>query len=150
MARRNYSASVVREDQTAIVIKGASSLVKQLQAIGTPTEAISKANHEIGQIVVRTGKTEAPEKTGALRRTIRAAQRRNVVIVRAGNDQVPYANVQHWGWFYDREWFIYRNIKPNPFLSRALGYNRKQIVELYEKNMDALIKKYGYPTPTKE
>jgi hypothetical protein len=60
-----------------------------------------------------------------------------------GNSRVVYANPIHWGWFYDKEWFIQKNIKPNLFLYRALGQQLNKIVADYNRDMQNLIDKYG-------
>jgi hypothetical protein len=68
------------------------------------------------------------------------------VKILAGYKRVPYANPIHWGWFLDKRTGVKRNIKPNPFLARALGYNRDQILNDYVKNLEKLINKYKPPT----
>lgn len=60
-----------------------------------------------------------------------------------GNARVVYANPIHWGWFYDKNNFVQKNIKPNLFLYRALGSTKDQIMERYNQDMQQLIDKYG-------
>jgi hypothetical protein len=71
------------------------------------------------------------------------------VKIRAGLKKVPYANPIHWGWFYDRNNFITKNIKPNPFMARALEYNRDDILKKYAEEMAKLIAKYEPPASVK-
>lgn len=143
MGAANYRSSVTNEK--AIDLVGGTQLVKQLQAVGVPTEAIKDANKKIGVIVTARGRIEVPKHTGRLMNSIRATALVDKVVVRAGTKSVPYANPIHWGWFYDKVNRHKRNIKPNPFLSRALGYTREEILHTYQKNMQDLIDRNYVP-----
>ena len=118
-----------------------SGVSRALKAIGTPVEEIKAANLESGRAVMETAKNIAPVRSGALRKTIRLANVTTNVKIRAGMAKVPYSNPIHWGWFYDRNSFVHRNIRPNPFLARALGYNRQEILDNYKKNVQKLAQK---------
>jgi hypothetical protein len=143
----DYRESVITKDQESIRLYGLDELVKLINAVGVPTEAIKKANTSIGKIVIDEAKQTANFKksTGRLLSTLRSANLRNRIVVRAGSAAVPYANPIHWGWFYDKRNFVKKNIKPNPFLSRALGYKREEIIETYYKNMQDLIDRNYVP-----
>lgn len=130
------------EEAVRVDTRGA---VAALKAIGVPIEAIREANEAIGALVVRSARNIAPVKTGKLRNTIKMSKATTSVKVRAGMKSVPYAGPIHWGWFYDRNGFFYRNIKPNPFMSRALGYNRDEILQNYMDQMQKLLDKYEAP-----
>lgn len=127
---------------SAIQVNGAAALYKQLKTLGVSPEAIKAANKETGQQVLRQSLTEVPVRTGQLRSTIRMAELTNKVVIRAGKKAVPYANPIHWGWFK-------RGIKPNPFFSRVLGWNREEILANYKKQMDKLIRSTTPPKPSK-
>jgi len=111
---------------------------KALKAIGVPNDAIKKAGKESGELVASEARTLVPVRTGKLRNSIRVgATARGKITVMAGNNRssksaVPYANPIHWGWFK-------RNIKPQPFFSRALGYTREEIYRNYFTQMEKLI-----------
>ena len=111
---------------------------KALKAIGVPNDAIKAAGKESGQLVANEAKTLVPVRTGKLRNSIRVgATARGRITVSAGNNRstksaVPYANPIHWGWFK-------RNIKPQPFFSRALGYTRGEIYDNYFNQLEKLI-----------
>jgi hypothetical protein len=122
---------------------------KSLKAIGTPVDEIKKANEVAGGLVLRTARNIAPVRSGALRKSIRIARVTTNVAIRAGMKRVPYANPIHWGWFYDKENFITKNIKPNPFMARALGYNRDEILDAYKEQVQKLINKYEPPASVK-
>ena len=138
-----------KDNETPIEIDGLDGLFRALKAIGTPVEAIIEANEAAGLPVLRTAKNIAPVKSGALRNTIRLTKATTHVKIRAGLKRVPYANPIHWGWFYDKNNFVTKNIKPNPFMSRALGYNRDEILMNYTKALKKLIDKYEPPASVK-
>lgn len=133
----------------AIEFDGLNQILKQFDEIGAPKDAIKQANKRVGTIVVNKAKTLVPIKDGDLLGSIRAAALLNRVVVRAGSAKIPYANPIHWGWFYDRENFIYKNIMPNPFLAEALDYNRDEIYTKYATEMQKLIDRYTPPIPRK-
>ena len=135
----------LKANEQAITVDGLVQCIKALQSIGTPIEAIREANEAVGGMVVRTAKNIAPVRSGALRGTIKMSKATTNIKIRAGLRKVPYANPIHWGWFYDKKNFITKNIKPNPFMARALGYNRDEILTKYASEMKKLIDKYAAP-----
>jgi len=120
-------------------VKNLREVTKALKAVGVPADAIKKAGKESGEIVANEARTLVPVRTGKLRNSIRvSALARGKVSVLAGNNRnslsaVPYANPIHWGWFK-------RNIKPQPFFVKALGYTREEVFENYFNQMQKLIK----------
>jgi HK97 gp10 family phage protein len=130
-------------DVSGIKVENLSQVIKSLQAIGTPTAEISAAAQEAGMIVATTAKTLVPVRSGKLRSTIKSKKQARKVLVSAGNNTtVPYANPIHWGWFYDRNNFVYKNIMPNPFFAKALGLKREEVYKTYFENMNKLFNKY--------
>ena len=130
------------------VVIGLDETVKALRAIGTPGRVISAAGVESARIVANEAKTLAPVRTGRLRGSIRVARTQKGAAVAAGNASILYANPIHWGWFRDydtdrarrtRRKYIDRNIMPNPFLERALGLKKGEVVEAFRRNMNKLI-----------
>jgi phage gpG-like protein len=145
------SANLTKE-QRSIILKGSADTMEWLGLAGAPDKALKAANNEAARIVSQSAKVTANFKyskpgTGRLLRSIRTASTVNRAIVRAGNKSVPYAGVIHWGWYYDRNYFIYKNIEPNPFLSKALGYNREEILRTYKEQVDKLLAEYKPPRP---
>jgi len=138
-----------KANEEAIRLDGLNQLFSALKALGAPVEAIEEANKAAAVPVMRTAKNIAPVRTGALRNTVRIGPAKTNVRIRAGLKRVPYANPIHWGWFYDKNNFITKNIRPNPFMSRALGYNRDEILMNYVKSMKKLIDKYEPPSSVK-
>jgi hypothetical protein len=131
--------------------------VRALREIGVPLDAIREANRESAKQVMWEAVKLAPvsqyrpnkpggakyKTGGALRDSIRIADITTSVRIRAGMKRIPYANPVHWGWFRDKKTGIRRNILPNPWMARALGYTREEIMDNYVRNMQKLIDKYG-------
>jgi HK97 gp10 family phage protein len=135
----------LKSNEESILVEGMADLQIAFKAIGVPVDAIKAANRESGQAVVKEARNQSPVRSGALRKSIRIANVSTNVKIRAGFKKIPYANPIHWGWFYDRESFIYKNIKPNPFMARALGYTRDEVIKTYTEQMAKLIAKYEPP-----
>ena len=142
-------AYVPKANETRIDIEGLNNLYRALEKIGAPVEAITEANQKAGLVVLRTSRNIAPVRTGKLRNTLRVSKAKTHVTITAGLKKVPYANPIHWGWFYDKNNFVTKNIRPNPFMSRALGYNRDEIYSNYVRSMKKLIDKYEPPSSVK-
>lgn len=120
-------------DASGIKVKGLRSSIKALQAIGVEAADIKAAGNEAGEIVARQARELVPVRTGRLRGTIRTSRALNKITVSAGNNgKVPYANPIHWGWFK-------RNIKPQPFFTKALGITRDEVYQNYYRSIDRLI-----------
>ncbi len=124
-------------------VVGLKQLLNDLDAIGAPAAEIKAAGVEAGDIVASEARSLAPVKSGKLRATIKTAKLLRKVEVRAGNNRsVPYANPIHWGWFYDRDNFVQKNIMPNPFLAKALGVTRNEVLKTYNDNIQKLLNRY--------
>lgn len=118
--------------QKGIQIENLAQVQRAIRGLGVPTKAMSNAGYEAGLIVIKEAQHLVPVRTGALKRSMKAAKLQRGVVVRAGNNQVPYANPIHWGWFR-------RGILPNPFFIKVLGYKAKDIYEAYFKQIDKAI-----------
>lgn len=125
-----------------IKVAGLRQAIKSLEAVGVPRDEIKAANNAAGELVLAAAKPLVPVRSGRLVGTLRASKGLNKVTVSAGRASVPYANPIHWGWFK-------RNIKPQPFFVKALGYTREEVYQNYFRSLDNLIKKQdtkGTPT----
>jgi hypothetical protein len=125
-----------------IKVEGLQASLRALKAIGTPTAEVQAAAKEAGEIVASMSRTLVPVKSGKLRTTIKSARQARKVLVQAGSKGVPYANPIHWGWYYDRNNFVKKNILPQPFFAKALGLTRKEVYETYFMNINKLFNKY--------
>ena len=145
--------------QTGGVVRvtGLRETIKQLEALGADKQEIVDANFQAAETLRKAalpyvplyqgnrganGKLYQYKSPGSLRSSLRSSKAKGYAQVLMGNSRVVYANPIHWGWFYDKEWFIQKNIKPNLFLYRALGQQLNNIVEDYNRNMQNLINKY--------
>ena len=126
-----------------IKVTGLNEALRALKAIGTPVAEVQAAAQQAGEIVASQSRSLVPVRSGALRATIRSKKQARKVLVSAGNNtKVPYANPIHWGWYYDKNNFVKKNIMPNPFFAKALGLTRKEVYETYFININKLFNKY--------
>lgn len=121
--------------QTGIKVQNLREVNRALKAIGVPAAEVRKAGLQSAESVMSEARALVPVRTGNLRNSIRlGATARSKITIRAGNNsRVPYANPIHWGWFK-------RNIKPQPFFIKALGYTRAEVFNNYFKAIETLIK----------
>lgn len=122
-----------------IKTKGLNQAIRALKELGTPDEEIKAAGNDAGQLVANEARLLVPVRTGRLRDSIRVSNQLRKVVISAGNNRtsksgVPYANPIHWGWFK-------RNIKPQPFFIKALGYTRQEVYDRYFQNLSRLVEK---------
>jgi hypothetical protein len=124
-----------------VKVSGLNQAVKALRTIGVPSSAIGEASQRAGEIVANEGRSLAPVRNGDLRETIKARKVARKVVVSAGNNRsVPYANPIHFGWTYDKNNFVKKNIRPNPFFTLAIRRKRKEVYEAFFNNLDKLLK----------
>jgi hypothetical protein len=139
---------MAKANEGFVRVVGLDETIKALQAVGTPTRALSQAGVESARIVAAEAKGLVPRKTGALASTIKPSRTKHGSRITAGGPVAVYANPIHWGWYRETKTerarasakgYIKRNIMPNTFLSRALGYTRQQVIDTYRRNMNKLI-----------
>jgi HK97 gp10 family phage protein len=118
---------------SGIKVKGLRSSIKALREIGVEAKDIKSAGNEAGEIVAREARNLVPVRTGKLRGSIRVTKLISKVEIKAGTGgTIPYANPIHWGWFK-------RNIKPQPFFTKAIGITRDEVYQNYYRSIDKLI-----------
>lgn len=117
-------------------VEGLKASIKNLQAIGVPSNSIKEAGKKSADIVSVEAKTLAPKKTGALRRSIKPRKLLNEVMVQAGKSSIKYANRIHWG-------SKRLGVNRNPFLYRALNFKRKEVLNIYIDELSDLIRKHS-------
>ena len=129
--------------EAGIKVENLQKVIRALREIGVPTAEVGKASQEAADIVANMSRSLVPVRSGKLRETIKSKKQARKVLVSAGtNKTVPYANPIHWGWFYDRNNFVKKNILPNPFFAKALGLTRNEVYKTYFVNMNKLFNKY--------
>jgi HK97 gp10 family phage protein len=132
---------------SGLKVIGTKELYQSLKIIGTPQKEINAANREAAQEILQDARRLVPVRTGRLLRTLKIKATARQIAISAGNEtSVPYANPIHWGWTEVSKshkgtaaTWQKKNIKPQPFMARALGYNRKEILANYYKQMEKLI-----------
>jgi hypothetical protein len=129
--------------EAGIKVENLKQVLAALKEIGVPTAEVGKASQEAADIVANMSRSLVPVRSGKLRATIKSKKQARKVVVSAGtNKTVPYANPIHWGWFYDRNNFVRKNILPNPFFAKALGLTRNEVYKTYFVNINKLFNKY--------
>lgn len=143
----------------SIKVEGLRETIKNLEALGAAKADIVALNLEAANTVLRAAEPMVPvyngthntktnkryfyKSGGDLERSMRASKTKGYAQIVMGNARVPYANPIHWGWFEDKNNFVEKNIKPNPFLKRALDANYARVISEYDKGMQTLIDRYG-------
>jgi len=120
----------------AIQVSGLTELKKNLKDLQFDFTELKDANFKIGKIVADRAATLAPRRTGALANSIKPKADKTKVVITAGGANVPYAGVIEYGWKK-------RNIRPQPYIMKAAGELRQQIIEQYKNNINAVIRKYN-------
>jgi hypothetical protein len=120
-------------DGVQIKLEGEKQLRKALRDFEDGTKDLKVVHAEAAKLVQLAAR--APVVSGALAASIRSSGTARSGVVRAGKKSVPYAGPIHWGW-------PKRNIKANPFLSKALETETDEVVDVYEDGISKLLKKY--------
>lgn len=112
---------------------GGKDLRKTLRAAGVDMKDLKTVHRQSAQVAANAAAQKAPEVSGRLRATIRAAGTQTAGIVRVGNNtRVPYAPVVHWGW-------PKHHIKPNPFAVEGAQSSEPVWLPLYERHIDRTL-----------
>jgi hypothetical protein len=117
----------------AIQIEGLKELSKNLKRVSDQLPKELKAvSKDAAEIVASESRTMAPVLTGRLRDRVKAGATAKGADVRIMG--LVYAPPIVFGW---RK----HNIRPNPFIYRALDKRRDEVIERFEKGVNALIEK---------
>lgn len=127
-----------------IKVEGLKETIKDLQALGVEKQAFVDINYEAAQILMTAASPLIPVRTGKLAGTMRASKTVQYAQVSLGRASVPYAPPIHYGWFYDRNNFIKKNIKPNPFLAKALSQNYEEIIKRYNESVQKVLDRFNF------
>jgi hypothetical protein len=133
-----------------IDVEGLKQLNRDLKSLEVDRAEIIQSNVDAAETLIKAAIPLVPTLTGALRSTLKPAKVQNFAEARGGSARVPYANPIHWGWSIVGPRHkgtltpgTVRNIEPQPFFSKALGYTKDEIIANYERDMQNLINKYG-------
>ena len=125
--------------------------IAMLRRFGEEAKAeVKEVNAEAAKLVEKRAKQIVPVRSGALQRSIRSSGQLGKGVVRAGGRGVPYAEPIHWGWPTRprRPWGTPGRtgggpFGKQPFLTDALDDERREIVKLYERELERLARKYS-------
>lgn len=127
----------------AIKVDGLRDTQRSLTALGADKAEFIDANFQAASLLIKEATPLVPRRSGKLVNTLKPGKVAGYAIARAGLASVPYANPIHWGWSKSVKTGKMKNIKPQPFFSRALGYTYKEIMDNYDRQMQKLVDKYG-------
>jgi hypothetical protein len=140
--------------ESGIYVEGLNAMLAGLKAMSSEATAEVKAlNFKVGKLVVKEAKIILPttlvpnsKSEGDLEGSIKASRVLKGVVVYAGtgdSGDIPYANAQNWGWFYDGENFIQKNILPKQFMNKAAAKVRERAGQFYIEDLVAIYNKYS-------
>jgi hypothetical protein len=138
--------------ESGIYVEGLNNILTGLKAMGSDaTRELVALNLKVGNLVVKEAKgfladslVPNTKSTGQLSGSIKASRSLKGVIVMAGNNgSIPYANPQNWGWFYDGDNFITKNILPKQYMNKAAAKVRGRVGEFYIQDLIAIYNKYA-------
>jgi hypothetical protein len=117
-----------------IEVKGLRETVKNLEQAGVSVNDLKDAMRRVGSIVSGRGQSIAPKKSGRLAASTRPTRTKNRARVSTGKASLPYAPVIHWGWKK-------HNIEANPFLLKALGQTKPQVIAAVDSEVHDIARK---------
>ena len=134
-----------------IDVGGLKELNRDLKSLEVDRKEIIQANVDAAETLIKAARPLVPTLSGKLRSSLKPAKTQNYAEALAGSpSRIPYANPIHWGWSIVGPRHkgtlapgTIRNIEPQPFFSTALGYTKEEIIANYERDMQALINRYG-------
>jgi hypothetical protein len=140
--------------ESGIYVEGLNNMIAGLKAISSEaTREVQALNFRVGEMVVKEAKAFLPttlvpntKSRGSLEGSIKASRSLKGVIVTAGTGNagnIPYANAQNWGWFYDNKTPQEKNILPKQFMNKAAAKVRERVGQFYIEDLIAIYNKYA-------
>lgn len=125
-------------------VHGADELRRTLRKSGVDLAQLKQANRAAAASILPISIAAAPVGTptplhwarqhtpGTLKSSLRVGATQKAGIIRAGRKSIPYAGPIHFGWRA-------RNIKPNPWITRAVEANEPVWVRVYMEHINDVI-----------
>lgn len=134
---------MARKGRASIEVEGGPELRRAFRKLGDRANDLKDVHRDAAELVADRAEQLAPRLSGALADSIRVEARKTGAAVRAGGTRlVPYAGPIHYGWRI-------RNIEPQPFLTDAASERRSDVLELYEKRVGELVRRFDVEAPDK-
>jgi len=139
-------------------VEGAAELSRSFRAAGGTVRELSGAYREDARSLVPPAQREAPSRTGKLARSTRGLGQRTRAVLTAGTRAVPYAGPIHFGNPTTKSYPVHKSgakrttgtlgvIRPNPWLYRTADKRRDEVVDAFEANVGATLRRYGLASP---
>lgn len=119
-----------------IQVRGAKEFRAAMKSMGADLKDLTAVNRHAAEIVASRARSIAPIMTGALVKSIKPTAGKSSARVKAGGTLVPYAGVIHFGW-------PAHNIEAQPYLWNAMADEERNVVQSYEREVEALVRKVG-------
>lgn len=137
--------------ESGIYVQGLNEMVAGLKAMSNEaTSEVLALNRKVGlmvrdeaKVVLAQSLIPGTKSTGDLAGSIKYSKGLYGAFVYAGDSSVPYANVQNWGWFYDKNNFYNKNIKPKQFVNKAAAKVREELSTFYVQELVKIYEKYS-------
>jgi len=139
-------------------VEGAAELSRSFRAAGGSVRELSGAYRTIARQLVPPAQREAPRRTGRLAASTRGLGQRTRAVLTAGSRTVPYAGPIHFGnptvkTYPARKLDARRSsgtlgrIRPNPWLYRTADHRRDEVVQAFDDNVGAVLRRYKLSGP---
>jgi hypothetical protein len=119
-----------------ITVTGQRQLKRALKDIDGAMADLKLIHADAAKIVEQRAETLAPKETRRLAKSVRSSGTKSAGVVRAGSSSVDWAGPVHFGW-------PSRNIAPQPFLYDALDQRSDEVIAVYQRRVNAVIKRNG-------
>lgn len=136
-----------RRPRARIEIEGLRDARRAIRRVSDDSKTELRGAHRaVSEIVARQAKIEVPVRSGRLRASIRAGATTTRGQVKAGGYGIRYAGPVHFGWSSrpntSRGW---RGgpIAPQPFIYEAADRRIRDVLDEYERQMGAIIRRHG-------
>jgi hypothetical protein len=119
-----------------ITVTGQRQLKRSLKNIDGAMADLKLIHADAAKIVETRAETLAPRRSGKLAKSVRSSGTKSAGVVRSGSSSVEYAGPVHFGW-------PAKNIAPQPFLYDALDQRSDEVIAVYQRRVNAVIRRNG-------